>query len=485
MTTPSGLVISPAPSSKAWRPPLSYVVALWDLFIALELVVVAGVLAFGDFDLGWVSSQGVAKPILILIVVVPARLALARSSPWFDGFVGAARRVQTRVAPRLGVPLRQRIQDVTFAFLVTRLTGWTVAFFANVLLPSRGVRAFQMPFERDQLLEIFAAFDSGWYFSIAQRGYYFLPHAESSVAFFPLYPLLMRLVAWPLGGTDAALWLAGILVSVAAFVGALFTLHALTEEMTGSREIARRTILYLSVFPFSLFLTRVYAESLFLLLSLLAVRAACRSSWWQAGIWGGLAAVTRPNGILIAIPVIWLALSDAPRGWALVKRMTPLALVPVGLALFCGYAYLLAGDPFAWLDAQRHWGYSVGHAPWRSLVTLVASMELHGPYEFLFTSPMAPSYLFHGATALLFLALTPFVFKRLGFALGAYVLASLLLPLSGSDLTGIGRYASVLFPVFIVLGSVESTRLHEVILVTSALFLALFSGLFVTLYPIY
>ena len=76
-------------------------------------------------------------------------------------------------------------------------------------------------------------------------------------------------------------------------------------------------------------------------------------------------------------------------------------------------------------------------------MTLVASMELHGPYGFLFSSPMAASYLFHGATALLFLALTPFVFKRLGFALGAYVLASLLLPLSGSDLTGIGRYASV------------------------------------------
>ncbi|MDQ3488331.1 MAG: hypothetical protein M3468_11435 [Acidobacteriota bacterium] len=54
-----------------------------------------------------------------------------------------------------------------------------------------------MPFKREKLAQIFAGWDSGWYFDIARRGYYFDPEGQSSIAFFPLYPLLMGAVAWP------------------------------------------------------------------------------------------------------------------------------------------------------------------------------------------------------------------------------------------------------------------------------------------------
>ena len=87
--------------------------------------------------------------------------------------------------------------------------------------------------------------------------------------------------------------------------------------------------------------------------------------------------------------------------------------------------------------------------------------------------------------ALVFLALTPAVFKRLGLAMGAYVLVSLLVPLSGSGLEGIGRYAAVLFPVFMLAGTNRSPRLHEAILIVCSIFLALFVSLFVTLHPVY
>jgi len=72
-----------------------------------------------------------------------------------------------------------------------------------------------------------------------------------------------------------------------------------------------------------------------------------------------------------------------------------------------------------------------------------------------------------------------------GPALGAYVAVSLLLPLSGNALEGIGRYAATLFPVFMLLGQQRSRRLHEAILVGSALLLSLLQALFVTLRPIY
>jgi len=93
--------------------------------------------------------------------------------------------------------------------------------------------------------------------------------------------------------------------------------------------------------------------------------------------------------------------------------------------------------------------------------------------------------LFHGVVALIFLGLTPMIFSRLGVAMGAYVLVSLIVPLSGSVLEGVGRYASVLFPVFMLVGSFESRRLQEGLLIVATLFLALFVCLFVTGRPIY
>ena len=108
-----------------------------------------------------------------------------------------------------------------------------------------------------------------------------------------------------------------------------------------------------------------------------------------------------------------------------------------------------------------------------------------GCNDYFFTSTAAAYHLFHGAVALFFLAMTPAVFKRLGVALGAYVLVSLIVPLTGSALEGIGRYSAVVFPVFMALGMIKSPRVHEALLIVWSLFLALFVGLFVTWRPIY
>jgi hypothetical protein len=378
------------------------------------------------------------------------------------------------------------VADVAFAILATRAASLFVGFIANLLLvpPSAG-RPFTMPFRSQKLAEVFAAWDSGWYFDIARQGYYFNPHAESSIAFFPLYPLLMRAAAWPFGGTDRAVWVAGIAISYCAFALALGTVHRLTQKITGDREAARRTVLYLTVFPFSLFFTRVYAESLFLLFSALAVSRAYDGRWGLAGVCGGLATLTRPNGILIAVPLVCMAFGGRPSARAVATRLATLVLIPLAFAGYCGYVYTLAGHPLAWLSAQAHWGYSLWHPPWEQLLRMIERFAKYGFYDYFFVSAMAPYRLFHGAIALIFLALTPAIFKNLGVGMGAYVLSSLLVPLSGDALEGIGRYAAVLFPAFMVAGSVKSQRAHEAILLSAALFLALFVCLFVANRPMY
>jgi Gpi18-like mannosyltransferase len=274
-------------------------------------------------------------------------------------------------------------------------------------------------------------------------------------------------------------------VSGVAFILALLAIHRLTYRVFGDRESARRAVLYLAVFPFSLFFTRVYAESVFLLTSVLAVSRAHEGRWVRAGLWGALATLARPNGILIGLPLVLLALAGRPTARVVARRWALLLPVPLAMAAYGTFVYTLSGDPLGWLSAQAHWGYSLGHPPWQQLLKMIGRIVKYGPYDYFFVSSMAPFRLFHGVTAMVFLALVPGIFKRLGFALGAYVLVSLLVPLSGDALEGVGRYAAVLFPAFMFAGSFKSQRLHEAILIIGSLFLALFVSLFSTGRPIY
>ncbi len=465
------------------RRALAFMLDLLITTYALGLVVI---FVTGGVDLGVVSLRQAEKPILTLLLLIPVRLALGKRS-WLLAMV---RRSVQPLAPVWTMALDRirlspAVVDVAFALVATRAATFSIAFIANLLFTPYSVRAFTMPFERKKFAEIFAAWDSGWYFDIASRGYYFNADGQSSLAFFPLYPMLMRAVAWPFGGTDKAIWVAGIVVSCAAFALALLAVHRFTQHVFGDREVARRAVLYMAIFPFSLFFTRVYAESVFLLTSVLAVSRAYDGRWWQAGMWGALATLARPNGILIALPLALLALGGRPAARVLVSRFTALLPIPVALAGFCAYVYTLSGDPLAWLSAQAHWGYSLGHPPWEQLLKMVGRFVKYGFYDYFFVSKMAPFRVFHGVAALIFLALTPAIFKRLGVAMGAYVLASLLLPLSGNALEGVGRYSAVLFPVFMLVGSLKSPRLHEAILIVASLFLALFVCLFGTGRPIY
>jgi hypothetical protein len=457
---------------------------------ALELLIAAYAASIvlwclgGVLDLGALTPDRAEKPLLVLLIVIPLRFAIGgrsrpldavarRAMPWVDRARAAAAHVPPAVV------------DAAFAVVVTQTVAFGIGFIANLLFAPSRARGFDMPFHYQRFAEIFAAWDSGWYFDIARRGYYWSADGQSSVAFFPLYPMLTRAVAWPFGGSDKAIWTAGIAISCTAFVLALIALHRFTERVCGDREAARRTVLYVAIFPFSLFFTRVYAEALFLLTSVLAVSRAHEGRWWRAGAWGALAVLTRPNGVLVGLPLGLLALARRP-GWRTVaSRAAALLPLPLAFAGYCAFVYSLSGDPLGWLSAEAHWGYSIGHPPWQLLLSMLGRLLKHGPYDYFFLSKLAPFRLFHGVTALVFLVLTPAIFKRFGAALGSYVLVSLLVPLSGNALEGVGRYASVLFPVFMLVGSAKSPRLHEALLITASLLLALFVCLFVTLRPIY
>ena len=438
----------------------------------------------GGVDLGVVSVHGAAKSLLMLVLLVPLRMAVGGRS-WLADLTNTTVRHVTPGWRLVHARVPAAVIDSAFAMLVVLAASVPAGFLARLVLEPAGPRGFSLPFANERFVEVFAAWDSGWYWDVATRGYYFNPDGQSSVAFFPLYPMLMRALAAPFGGGDGATWIEGIVISLTACALALVAIHRLTERIFGSREVARRTVLYIAVFPWSLFLTRVYAESLFLLTSVLAVSRAWDGRWWRAGMWGALATLARPNGILIGLPLALLALRGNPGVRQLALRWIVLAPIPAAMIGYSAYVYTLSGNPLGWMSAQAHWGYPVGYPPWQRLQVLVTEFLEHGPYDYFFTSEIAPFRLLHRVMALIFLALTPTIFRRLGMAMGAYVLVSVLVPLSSNALEGIGRYAAVLFPAFMLVGSMASPRVHQAIIMVSLAFHTLFVYFFVTWKPIY
>ena len=143
-------------------------------------------------------------------------------------------------------------------------------------------------------LNVWTTYDSDYFLRIAARGY----TPETSV-FFPLYPLSMR----PFGPEANHLALAGVVISNLCFAGALWLLYDGTRQQYDEKT-ARLAVGVLAFFPCAVYGGAVYTESLWLVLAIAAFCSARAQSWMWAGIWGGLAALTRNAGPVLALALL-------------------------------------------------------------------------------------------------------------------------------------------------------------------------------------
>src|SRR5215213_4514502 len=199
----------------------------------------------------------------------------------------------------------------------------------------------------DPLLAPLARWDAVWYLRVAETGYH---ESDARAAFFPLYPLLVRVLATPFGASPAALLVAAYAVALAAFLGALALLHRLVSLELGP-PLAHPTLLLLAVFPAALYLGAPYAESLFLLLSVGAFYAARTGRWAWAGVAAAAAAATRNSGVLLMVPLALLWWSTRERR----PRDAAWLLAPLGLAAFALYLGLAEGDALRFAHAHEAW----------------------------------------------------------------------------------------------------------------------------------
>ncbi|HEY4994650.1 MAG TPA: hypothetical protein VII33_21465, partial [Nakamurella sp.] len=143
--------------------------------------------------------------------------------------------------------------------------------------------------------------DSAWYKGIASIGYSYVPGQQSAIAFFPAYPMSVRVVGVLLGGNDQ---IAGSLIGVlsGAASAVLFTLWVWRRL---PRAGAATAIAVLLVYPYAFFLYgSMYSDSLFLLTAIGSLMLLERRHYWLAGLVGAVATAGRPVGVAVAIALL-------------------------------------------------------------------------------------------------------------------------------------------------------------------------------------
>jgi hypothetical protein len=397
------------------------------------------------------------------------------------------------VAARLTTPVAlTRARSIAFSIeakiivlaLSFRLVGAAAGFIANVTIPDYQDQGFHVMEGPNAFWDRFARFDSGWYYGIASNGYRFVEGSRNNLAFFPVYPKLMGLFGRALGGMQPDFYFAGIVISWLSFTLAMPLLYRLAR-LDLSAEGAIRTTIYAAVFPSAYFFGVVYSEALFFLMLVSATLAFRRRAW----MWGAAAAAvmtaTRVNGVMF-LPALALIAWEAA-GHSTRDRRAAIAATAFGLAGIAGYSlyvYTLSGNPFEWYESITRWGYHPGGNPIAGLLRIGEAL-LTRPMQFIGTERMAPYDTLNAAAATGALLAVPFIWQRLGRGYAAIVVFGLILPLSSGQYEGLGRYCSVLFPLPVLLGSLNGNARHLGLIAGCIMFYTLGLVLFGNVHPLF
>lgn len=254
-------------------------------------------------------------------------------------------------------------------------------------------------------------FDGEHYLAIARFGYQPLTYF-----FFPLYPLLIKLF----GETQ----LSALVISHLSLIIGLFGFYKLVR-LDYSAKIAKLSIILLLAFPTSFFFGGVYTESLFLALAVWFFWFLRKRKWLGVILLGSLASATRLVGAVL--------------------------LVPFGLLGYMYYLLKTTGDPLAFIHNIALFGgqrsESIVLLPqvfYRYFFKIIPNLN-YSYFPALFTA-----YLELG-TAIIFLAIIIFAFKKLKLVYTYYLAAGYLLPTFSGSFSSLARYVLVLFPAFILL----------------------------------
>lgn len=379
------------------------------------------------------------------------------------------------------------------------MVGWVMAI--KILLFSFGAKSYSVLWDRyitspHQWFEIWDQWDFGYYQKIAEFGY---SGTDGSAAFYPLFPWLVRLVAYFSKSSLAA----GLIVSGIASIVAAILLRRLVR-LDYPASVAMRSVWFFLIFPTAYFLHVGYSEGLFLALALACILAARVERWWLAGVLGAFCWMTRaPGAVLVpalaveATQQYWVRRNSCSHGavspcesdqagkasaqragysktgrsswnW----RWLWIAIVPAGFGVYLLINWCVNGDPFAFLRTRK---ISFEQSFALPLAGIRQAIWAHYP------TPREAEMV--GAQELFFVALgfvcTIISWIKLRPVYAMWMTGSWILSASVNFFRSTPRYTLTMFPIFILFALLGRNRFWAgVLTVWSLLLFALFAVLF-------
>ncbi len=294
------------------------------------------------------------------------------------------------------------------------------------------------------LTEGLIAWDGTWYRDIAVHGYRSLP--QEGLRFFPLFPMLGRgLGVLLLGRSDLALIIIANLCSVALLV----VLRRLLRHERFDEHTIERAIWFLVLFPGAFVLAWAYAEALWLLAAVSLFLTIRSRRWLWAALAGFVAGLSRPLGVVLAIPVAielirnWRRIDTRERSTGVLAVVSPI----LGTGAYMLWVRGAFGDawlPFSVQGTLRGSGIDPFSRLWEGFSQLLGPERLGDGLHIPF--------------ALAFLGLLVVVLRRLPISYGVFTACVLLTSLATENLNSLERYGLNAFPIVVALAIICHRR---------------------------
>lgn len=339
------------------------------------------------------------------------------------------------------------MKKADFLFLLKSYAIWRIAllillFIALRFIPLQNnfLGGGKTNYLQNPLLWSGVNFDGEHYLAIAREGYKPLTYF-----FFPVYPLLVRTLGNVFRADFSGMAMTGILISHIAFLLGLIGLWKYMEK-DYTREVIKRTILLILIFPTSFFFVSFYTESLFFAVTIWAFYFAKKEKWLYAALLGGIASATRVIGALVT-PAFFVKIAKEKK----YMKMVYLLLIPAGILIYMYYLKITTGDALNFLNTVSIFGSQRSSH-------LVILPQVFYRYVFKILPGLNYGYLpgvfstyLEFIAAVLFLILSVVAFWKLKIEESIYLALGYLVPTLAGSFSSMTRYVLVLFPGFILM----------------------------------
>lgn len=303
---------------------------------------------------------------------------------------------------------------------------------------------------------VWGNYDGAHYIEIAKRGYHMYEQA-----FFPLYPMLIGAIFYSF---HISRIYAGLFISHISFLGALYYIYLLLKT-DGKSKLSLILFSAILLYPTSFYYASVYNDSLFLFFASACLYYGRTKHWFWAGLCGGLATLTRLNGLALSIfLVVEYYLQNKPQfSFRSLKQLFAdglywIGIIPLTFIGYLVYIQMKFGSFMTLFSSMKPWGQDKVIIPlqvfWRYFKIL-----------FLYPSFQHFNYwvaLLEVSSVILYIALMWYSYKKMRLSYWIFFGVSILIPSLTGTFQGMPRYGLHLYPFYLALSMYLSKKSQRI-----------------------